>query len=156
MPLTAVVEELLQQLQAFGPEDAFNDFHAMIQNLRIRQPELAAHAAEAKISRAEDQALNARGHKRTRAHDAGLDGDVKSRVFEPVISGLTRGLAQREYFGMRGGIMIRNGRVVPAADNAITGHDQRPYRHLTLRPSSAGQFERLAHEQLVHQTRSIE
>lgn len=156
MPSTAVIEEPLQQLQAFGPKDAFNDFHAMIQNLRIRQTELAAYTAEAEISGAEDQALNARRNKGARAHDARLDGDVKSRVFEPIISGLTRGLAQREYFGMRGGIMIRNGRVVSAADHAITGHDQRPYRHLTLGRGSTGQVERLAHVQLVHQTRSIE
>ena len=154
--LTAVIEELLQQLQAFSRQDTFNDFYAMIQNLRIRQPELAAHTAEAEISRAEDQALNARRNKRTRAHDARLDGDVKRGVFEPVISGRAGSLAQREYFSVRCGIMIRNGRVVSAADHSITGHHQRAYRHLTLCPGSTGQFERLPHEHLMHQTRSIE
>src|SRR5450759_5115845 len=49
-------EELLQQFHALGRQHTFHYFDAVVEEVGIRQAELAAHAAEAQVARAEDQA----------------------------------------------------------------------------------------------------
>jgi len=68
----ALLEKPAKQLDAFRAEDPFHHLDGMVEQFRIGDPELAAHAAEAQVAGAEDEAANTGGHQGARAHYAGL------------------------------------------------------------------------------------
>ena len=73
----------------------------MVQQLGIRNPELAADAAEAQIARAEHQPLHPRRHQRAGAHRTRLQGRVDRGPLQPVISQGSRRRAQRQDLSVR-------------------------------------------------------
>jgi peroxiredoxin len=147
-------EEALQQFHALGGEHALDDLHTVVQQVRIGQPELAAHAAEAEVARAEDQPPHARVHQRARAHHARLERDIQGGVLQAVVAGRRRGLAERRHLGMGGGIAAGNGTVGAAPEHGVIRHQQRAHGHFAGAGRRPRHLHRLAHPVLVHPLRS--
>ncbi len=115
--LTARSEERLDDGGAVRGEDAWGDFNLMVEARVGKDLEAGAHGAAFGIVGTVDEARDAGLDDGARAHAAGFDGDIERRVCKAVVSEKAGGFAQRDDFGVRGGIAI--------ADRAIasTGED---------------------------------
>lgn len=147
--LSPFAEELLEQAQALRREDAFDDLHAMVQQVGIGDPELAAYPAEAQVARAEDQAANAGGDEGAGAHDAGFERNVECGVFKPVIPGGGGSLAECEHFRVRRGVMGTDRSISSPAGGLAIDDEHGAHRHLACRGSLAGEGEGLLHPDIV-------
>ena len=128
----------------------------MIEQVRIGNTEFAAHASKTQVAGPEHQTLYARRYQGPGAHHAGLERGVHGGAFNSVIAYALSSFAQGQHFGMRAGIVLSDGRIVPAPDNPVIQHHHRPHRHLPLGGGPACQLQGLAHEQIVHGIRRIE
>ena len=113
--LAALAEKLLHQPDAVGRQDSFDDFYPVVQQVGIRQAELASHASETQIARAEHQPGNTGVYQRSGAHHAGLQSDVQRGACQAVIAERGRTLAESLNLGVRSGILRRNRRVAAPA-----------------------------------------
>ena len=104
----------------------------MIEDRRIRHLELTAHAAEAQVAGAEDEALDARGHQRSGTHHAGFQRAVQGGAGEAVVAQPRRRLADGQNLGMRRGVGARNGRIGTAADDRAADDNDGAHRHFAL------------------------
>ena len=115
--LAAVAEEGLEEGGGFGGERAFDDFDAVVQEIGIGELEFGADAAEPEIAVGEDQGFYAGVDDRAGAHDAGFEGDVDGGVVEAVVLEGGGGGADQVDFGVRGGVVGEDWRVVGAGDD---------------------------------------
>jgi len=117
----------------------------MIEQRRIRYLEFAANSAKAQIASRKDQRPDAGRDDCPRAHDARLQGAVESRVFQPVIAYGQSGLAEREHFGVRGGVEQSDGGIASLPDYLAVDHNYASDGHLAARLGFARQVERAPH-----------
>lgn len=115
--LAAVAEEGLEEGGGFGGQRAFDDFDAVVQEIGIGELELGADAAEAEVAVGEDQGFDAGVDDGAGAHHARLQGDVEGGVVEAVVLEGGGGTAEEVDFGVSGGVVGENGRVVGAGDD---------------------------------------
>jgi len=121
----------------------------VIEERRIGDLKLAAHAAETQIASREDQRFHACRHHCPGTHRAGFKGAIHGCVFEAVIAYRKRSLTERQHLRMRGGIEQFNRRVAPLPNRFRRTHDEAPHRHLTRRRRFACQIESTPHPALV-------
>jgi len=116
-------EEVLEELCAFGAEDAFGDFDAMVEEVGVGELKLAADAAEAEVAGAEDDAGDAGVDEGAGAHDAGFEGGVENGILQAVVAETCGGGAEGQDFGMGGGVEGGDGAVMAFGDELIV-HDK--------------------------------
>ena len=143
------VEESMQQGRGFGSQHAFHNLDAMVQEGRIGDLEFAADATEAKVACTEYQGADARRHQCSGTHRAGLERGVKRGFGQPVIAQGKSGLAERQHFGVCGGIEQGDGRVAALADDFAAHHQDAPYGHFAGFFGFAGKVQRELHPSLV-------
>ena len=112
-------EEVLEELGAFGAEDAFGDFDAVVEEVGVGELELAADAAEAEVAGAEDDAGDAGVDESAGAHDAGFESAVENGAFQAVVAEAGGGGAEGLDFGVGGGVVCGDGAVVAFGDELI-------------------------------------
>ena len=108
----------------------------------------AAHTSLG-VAGTEYNALHSRVQHRTYAHHARLQRDVKLAINEAVVFEVLRRLAQRDDFGVRGGIARRDELVETAANDDAIFHDNRPHRNFAGVPGALCQYERFTHKSVV-------
>ena len=77
----------------------------MVEEFRIGDSELAADPPEAQIPGPEDEPRDARGHRRSGAHDTRFQRHVQRSPFQTIVLRRFGGLPQRQDFRMGGGIV---------------------------------------------------
>ena len=87
--------------------------------------ETGAEGATLGIVGAVDESRDASLNDRTGAHGAGLERDVKSGVGKAVVAEDSRGLAQDDDFGMRGGVIVAYGAIAGAREVRIVANEHR-------------------------------
>ena len=147
--LAAGGEEIAEEGGAFGAEDAFDDFDAVIEQVAIGDLELAAYAAEAEVAGAEDEAAQAGVHDGAGAHDTGFERAIEIGALEAVIAKAAGGSAQGEDFGVGGGIAVRDGRVGAAADDFAVEDDDGADRHFVAGTTRGSQSQGFTHISFV-------
>jgi len=149
-PLAAGLEEVAQEGNALGGQQAFFDLHLVVEERGIGGLEFAADAAETEVAGAENQAGDARGHQGAGAHDAGFQRAEEGRAFQAVIAGDGGGFAEGQDFGVRGGVVTGDRRVGAAsADFAGGSHQHGADGDLAGERGLAGQPEGFTHEIFV-------
>jgi len=82
---------------------------------------------------------------RSRAHRAGLQRNPQGAAVEPRPAKPGRGMADRDHFGMGGGIEASAHRIARLGDDFIAQRDDRPNRHLARLGGDGGEIQRSAH-----------
>src|SRR6476659_4081447 len=97
-------EKILHERAAFVFEHALSHFNAMIQEIRVADPEATLDRAGALVSCAVNESSDARLDQSAGAHRAGFDRRVNIDARQPVVAKLTGGFAQRDDFSVGSGI----------------------------------------------------
>ena len=113
----AAPKESLQKGKALFGEQTFRNFDLMVEQLRVRQAELAPDGPEAQITGCEDEPRDTRRDQRSGTHRAGFKRDIKRRVRQPVVAERSRRCPQRLDLGVRGRIAGCNRAVRSSADD---------------------------------------
>ena len=98
------------------------------------------------VIRAINEARNACLYHRTRAHAAGLNGNVKSSARKPVVAEDACCFAQNDYFRVRGRVAVPHRAVTGPGDYPPVMHQHRANGYFLSSRCGAGLFEGLLHE----------
>ena len=148
---SALAKEILQECGGFGGQRPFDDFDAVVEEVRIGELELGADAAEAEVAGAEDEGFDAGVNEGAGAHDAGFEGDVDGRVFQAVVAEGAGGGAEEVDLGVGGGIAGGDGGVVGAGDDGVVDDENGADGDFAGGLGEAGFFERGEHVWIVIQ-----
>ena len=85
-----------------------------------------AESAALGIVRGIDETGNAGLNDGAGAHGAGLEGDVESGAGEAIVVEETRGFADDDDFGVRGGVIVANGAIAGARQDFILVNKESP------------------------------
>ena len=142
-------EKNLHERAAFVFEHALSQFNAMIQKLRVADPEATVDRARAFVSCAVNQPPDARLDQSAGAHRARFDRRVNIDAHQPVVAELTGGLAQRDDFSVGSGIAVGASAVTADGDELAVMDNTSTDRHLTAIFRFPGRGERLPHPVFV-------
>ena len=84
-----------------------------------------------------NQTANSRVRDGAGAHGARLDRDVEIAIEESIVADGLSGFAQREDFGMSGGIVRTEGTIAAATDHPTLVNDDGSHRHFAKRESAS-------------------
>ena len=121
----------------------------MIQELGIGEMKFTAHAAESEIARAENQTPDSGRHQRSGAHHARFQRSVERGGFQTVVAQSGARFTQRENFGVRGGVPLRDRRIEATSDDLAIDHYYGAHRHFATRFGLTRQGQSFAHEYIV-------
>jgi len=138
-------EEVLNLCGCLGRQYPFDNAYSMVENFGIRQFELGADAAEAKISGAKDQSLDARLDQRSSAHDTRLQGDIDGGIFESVRPQFLCGGTKEIDLRVRGRVIRRDGRIVCASNHLASENENGANRNFPCFFRNPGLVQGLAH-----------
>jgi hypothetical protein len=132
---TLVAEKSGQQLSAFFSENSRDDLDAMVQSRILAELKQRANGAGFGIVASIDELCHSRVDDRSGAHWARLKRHDDNAIDQSPIVEIFSRFAQREEFGMSGGIAIALPAVVSAADDLPAGlvHDDRADGHFIER-----------------------
>ena len=105
-----------------------------------------AEGATLGIVGAVEESGDASLNDRAGAHGAGLQSDVKSGVGKAVVAEDSRGLAQDDDFGMRGGVIVANRAIAGAGEVRIVVNEHRADGDFAGVGRSASLLQSKAHE----------
>jgi len=138
-------EKILHERATFVFEHALSHFNAMIQKIRVADPEATLDRARALVSGAVNESANARLDQSAGAHRARFDRRVNIDAREPVVGELTGGLAQGDDFSVGSGIAVGASAVTADGDELAVVDNTSTDRHLTAIFRFPGRGERLPH-----------
>src|SRR5690242_509456 len=124
-------KKILHERAAFVFEHALSQFNAMIQKLRVADPEATVDRACAFVSRAVNQPPDARLDQSASAHRARFDRRVNIDAHQPVVAELTGGFAQGDDFSVGSGIAVGASAVTADGDELAVMDNTSTDRHLT-------------------------
>ena len=128
--LAARGEKFPEQLRGFPCQHSANHRGAVIELRMVEHRKAGTHGAPFDVVRPVYQPRDPRLNHRAGAHRARFDRDVDGGFGQPVVFNGARGFAQRDDFGVRGGIAIRDGSVSGAGYDALADHHSRANGHL--------------------------
>ena len=138
-------KKILHERATFVFQHARSHFNAMIQKIRVADPEATLDRARAFVSCAVNQPSDARLDQSAGAHRARFDRRINVNSGQPVIAELTSGLAQRDDFSVGSGIAVGASAVTADGDESAVVDNTSTDRHLTAIFRFPGRGERLAH-----------
>ena len=119
-----------------------------VQSRLGKQVHHAAAGATLGILRAEYQTRDACMNNGTGTHCTRLQSDIERAAGQAIVAQLRGGVAQRRDFGVRTGVMARDGSIEAAPDDLAGTNEHRAYRHFVQGGRLARQRECFAHELL--------
>jgi len=118
----------------------------MVELPMIQHGEAGMHSPGFGVVRSVNESADACLNHGAAAHGARLDGCVKRRAEQPIITNYFRRGAQSNDFGMRGRVAIRDGAIPRARDDAIVERQNRAYGNFASLRGIMGLGQRCAHE----------
>jgi hypothetical protein len=140
-----LVEKVLQQFHAFRRKNPLADYHPVIQQLRIGNPELAADSSEAEISSTENEPADSRRDQGPGAHHTRLESNVKSGILQSIVLRGGGGCPKDQHFGMGGRIVRGDRGVMGSAYDFAIRHEYRADRNFAFGGGESRLSKRLLH-----------
>jgi hypothetical protein len=139
-------EKLFEHCGCFFGQDAVGDRDVMIELRMIEHREARSHGATFGVWRAIDQPCDAGLNHGAGAHGAWLNRHIQFGAREAIVPEPLRSFAERNHFGVRGGIAIGDGAVAGARDDLIVNYYYGADWNFATLGCSAGFVQRSAHE----------
>src|SRR5215469_14128657 len=139
-------EKRLQQGSGLLRKYSRYDLHLMVQLCARQEFKAGPKRPALRVVRSIDHARHAGLHNRSRAHGAGLQRHIKSRLRQSVIRNFSRRFAQHHNLPVRRWIAVTNGAVSPASQYFAPVNQQRANRHLACSCAQPRFLERHLHE----------
>jgi hypothetical protein len=147
--LAADGEEVFERYCCLFCQNSGGHFYAMVKLGMIEDREARAYRAAFGVWRAINETGDAGLDHSAGAHGAGLDGDVEACSCQTIVADTLCSFAQRDYFGVRGGIAVGDGAVSGAGHDLIIHYHYCADRYFASFGRGAGFIERAAHESRV-------
>ena len=143
-------EKILHERAAFLFQHALSHFDAMVQKIRVADPEATVNGAGAFVCRAVNQTADARLDQSARAHRARLDRRINRYARQPVVAELTGSFTQRNDFSVSSWIAVSSSAVSRNGDELIVVDNTGTDRHLTAIFRLTGRGQRLPHPAFIN------
>lgn len=144
--LTTGREEGLEQGSGIGGENAGGYVNAVIEFGGSEYLETGTEGTAFRVVGSIYQARNAGLNDGASAHRAGLEGDVEGGIGEAIVAESVRGCANRDDFGVGGGIVVADGAIAGACKDFFTLNEYGADGHLASLGGGAGFVEGKLHE----------
>jgi hypothetical protein len=134
-------EEFCQQRRTLVCENAGSHFRPVIEHRMAQEITNRSRHPSLVVPRAKNYAPESRQNYGAGAHGAGFERYVKGTVIQPPVVELRGCFADREYFGVRRGILIASGAIGRSRKDRAAMHDDGANRNFVSLPRLSREIE---------------